>query len=108
MHVLAEGQAEYLRVDPDGFRAYVRDHKQRALVPKLMSARDAIERYVADGDTPPVLETFAAMARDILADYVAKYVTPFADDAEMFDKLIGPERLEKLRANEPIHDGYRA
>ena len=50
MRVLAEGQAEYLTVDPDGFRAYVRDHKQRALTPKLMSARDAVERYVADGD----------------------------------------------------------
>ena len=37
MQVLAEGAAEYLTVDPDAFRAYVRDHKQRALVPKLMS-----------------------------------------------------------------------
>ena len=59
-------------------------------------------------DTPAVLETFGAMARDTVADYVAKYITPFADDAEMFEKLIGAERLEKLRANEPIHDGYRA
>jgi acyl CoA:acetate/3-ketoacid CoA transferase alpha subunit len=50
MQVLAEGKAEYLKVDPDGHRAWVRDHKQRALVPKLMSARDAIERFVADGD----------------------------------------------------------
>ena len=48
------------------------------------------------------------MSRDTVGDYVAKYVTPFASDAEMFDKLIGAERLEKLRANEPIHDGYRA
>lgn len=50
MRVLAEGQAEYLNVDPDGFRAYVRDHKQRSLTPKLMSAQAAVERYVADGD----------------------------------------------------------
>ncbi|MEX2226403.1 MAG: CoA-transferase [Dehalococcoidia bacterium] len=50
MHVLAAGKAEYLAVDPDGFRAYVRDHKQRALTPKLMSAHDAIERFVADGE----------------------------------------------------------
>ena len=28
MQVLAEGAAEYLTVDPDAFRAYVRDHKQ--------------------------------------------------------------------------------
>ena len=50
MRVLAEGHAEYLNVDPDGFRAYVRDHKQRALTPKLMPAQAAVERYVADGD----------------------------------------------------------
>ena len=48
------------------------------------------------------------MARDTVADYVAKYITPFADDVEMFAKLIGADRLEKLRANEPIHDGYQA
>lgn len=50
MQVLAEGNAPYLKVDPDGFRAYVRDHKQRALTPKVMSARDAVSRFVADGD----------------------------------------------------------
>ena len=50
MQIIAEGHAEYLPVDPDGFRAYVRDHKQRALVPKLMSAREAVSRFVADGD----------------------------------------------------------
>ena len=50
MRVLAEGTSEYLKVDPDGFRAWVRDHKQRALVPKQMSAREAVERLVADGD----------------------------------------------------------
>jgi acyl CoA:acetate/3-ketoacid CoA transferase alpha subunit len=59
-------------------------------------------------DTPAVIEAFAAIARDAVGDYVAKYVTPFADDAAMFDKLIGAERLEKLRANETIHDGYTA
>ncbi|HZP57127.1 MAG TPA: CoA-transferase [Dehalococcoidia bacterium] len=50
MRVLAEGKAEYLPVDPDAFRAYVREHKQRALTPRLMSAREAVERFVADGD----------------------------------------------------------
>lgn len=50
MQVLAEGTAPYLPVDPDGFRAYVRDHKQRTLTPKLMSAREAVERFVSDGD----------------------------------------------------------
>ena len=50
MHVIAEGAAPYLAVDPDGHRAYVRDHKQRALVPKLMAEREAVERFVRDGD----------------------------------------------------------
>ena len=50
MHVLAEGTAQYLNVDPDGFRAWVRDHKDRALVPKLMSASEAVSRFVANGD----------------------------------------------------------
>lgn len=50
MRILAEGRAEYLRVDPDAFRAYVRQHKQRALVPKLMPGADAVSRFVSDGD----------------------------------------------------------
>lgn len=50
MDVIAAGRAPYLPVDPDAFRAYVRDHKQRALVPKIMSPRDAVARFVADGD----------------------------------------------------------
>jgi acyl CoA:acetate/3-ketoacid CoA transferase alpha subunit len=59
-------------------------------------------------DTPAVVETFAAIARNAVGDYLAKYVTPFASDAEMFDKLIGTERLDKLRAAETISEGYRA
>jgi acyl CoA:acetate/3-ketoacid CoA transferase alpha subunit len=59
-------------------------------------------------DTPAVIETFAAIARDGVGAYVEKYVTPFADDSAMFDALVGGERLEKLRANEAISDGYRA
>lgn len=50
MRVLAEGSAPYLTVDPDAFRAHVRDHKQRALTPRLMSAAEAVSRFVADGD----------------------------------------------------------
>ena len=57
-------------------------------------------------DTPGVIETFGAVSRDTVGDYVAKYITPFADDQAMFDALIGRERLEKLRANETIKDGY--
>jgi len=50
LEILAEGQGEYHPVDPDGFRQWVRDHKKRALVPKLMTEKEAIERFVQDGD----------------------------------------------------------
>lgn len=48
--VLAEGRGEYLKVDPDGFRDWVRENKSRALVPKLMSEKEAVEKFVSDGD----------------------------------------------------------
>jgi acyl CoA:acetate/3-ketoacid CoA transferase alpha subunit len=48
--ILAAGRGEYVQPDPDAFRAYVRGHKDRRLVSKLMSERDAVSRYVADGD----------------------------------------------------------
>jgi para-aminobenzoate synthetase component 1 len=50
LDILAEGSGSYLPVDPDGFREYVRDHKDRALTPRLMTAREAVERFVANGD----------------------------------------------------------
>jgi glutaconate CoA-transferase subunit A len=59
-------------------------------------------------DTPGVVETFAAISRDTVGAYVAKYITPFADDRAMFDAIVGQERLDKLKANETISDGYRA
>ncbi len=50
IELLAEGKAKYHPVDPDGFREWVRDHKSRALVSKLMTEKEAVERFVADGD----------------------------------------------------------
>jgi acyl CoA:acetate/3-ketoacid CoA transferase alpha subunit len=50
LQVLAEGKGDFLKVDPDGFRDYVREHKNRAMVSKLMSEKEAIEKFVADGD----------------------------------------------------------
>ena len=49
--VLAEGRGEYLKVDPDGFRDWVRENKSRALAPKLMSEKEAVEKLVSDGDS---------------------------------------------------------
>ena len=48
--VLREGTAPYHPVDPDGYRRHVRDNKDRSLKPRLMTAREAVQRFVADGD----------------------------------------------------------
>ncbi|HSP56211.1 MAG TPA: CoA-transferase [Dehalococcoidia bacterium] len=48
--IIAEGTGDFLKVDPDGYREYVRDHKNRAMVSKLMSEKEAVEKFVADGD----------------------------------------------------------
>lgn len=45
-----ERGVEYVAPDPDEFRAYVREHKQRSLVSKLMDEHEAVARFVADGD----------------------------------------------------------
>ena len=50
IEILAEGTAAFHPVDPDGYRAYVRDHKNRALESRLMTAREAVNRFVANGD----------------------------------------------------------
>jgi glutaconate CoA-transferase subunit A len=50
MEVLASGVGEFQMPDPDGFREYVRAHKERRLVSKVMSEQEAISRFVEDGD----------------------------------------------------------
>lgn len=50
MEVLAEGTGEYKPPRPDEMREWVRLHKQRRPVDKLMTEQEAISRFVADGD----------------------------------------------------------
>jgi len=50
LKILSEGTAEYPKPDPDGYREWVRDHKSRALTPKLIGEKEAIEKFVQDGD----------------------------------------------------------
>jgi len=50
MEVLASGKGVYRTPDPDGHREWVRTHKSRALKNKVMSEKEAIERFVSDGD----------------------------------------------------------
>jgi glutaconate CoA-transferase subunit A len=50
MRILEQGKSDYLKVDPDGYRAYVRDHKPHRMVAKLATHKEAVERFVHDGD----------------------------------------------------------
>ena len=50
VELIAEGKAKYHPVDPDGFREWVREHKSRAMVSKLMTEKEAVEKFVSDGD----------------------------------------------------------
>ena len=50
MQVIAAGRGECRKPDPDGFRRFVRDHKPRGQVDKVISCREAIDRFVHDGD----------------------------------------------------------
>jgi acyl CoA:acetate/3-ketoacid CoA transferase alpha subunit len=49
LRILDEGRGDYLKVDPDGFRDWI-GTKNRAMTPKLMTAAEAVSRFVADGD----------------------------------------------------------
>ena len=50
MEVIASGKGEFRPPDPDGLRAYVLEHKDRRLVSKVMTEKEAVERFVHDGD----------------------------------------------------------
>lgn len=50
MNVLAAGTGVFKPPDPDGHRRYVRDHKEKRLVSKVMIEQEAIDRFVEDGD----------------------------------------------------------
>ncbi|MFN3477265.1 MAG: CoA transferase subunit A, partial [Candidatus Methylomirabilales bacterium] len=49
METLLEGQAELHFTHPDEFREWVREHKRREAVEKLMTEEEAIARFVQDG-----------------------------------------------------------
>lgn len=50
LEAIARGTGEYKTPDPDGFRAHVRANKERKLVNKVISHKDAVSRFVSDGD----------------------------------------------------------
>jgi len=51
MEILDSGIGELFHMpDPDGHRAYIRQHKPRALVEKVMTEQEAVSKFVSDGD----------------------------------------------------------
>lgn len=50
MEVLDEGTGEFKPPDPDGVREWVRTHKERKPIVKLMTEQEAVSRFVEDGD----------------------------------------------------------
>lgn len=51
MHLVEAGLAELFQPpDPDGFREFVRTKKNRGMVDKVMSEREAVSRFISDGD----------------------------------------------------------
>jgi acyl CoA:acetate/3-ketoacid CoA transferase alpha subunit len=50
IQVLGAGRGEFRQPDPDGFRAFVREHKVRSLTSKVMTEQEAVSRFVRDGD----------------------------------------------------------
>lgn len=50
MDVLFSGVGEYTVADPDELRGWMREHKRRDMVDKVMSEAEAVGRFVADGD----------------------------------------------------------
>ena len=56
-----EGNVEYRFEHPDEFRAFVRDKKSRKPAVKLASAREAVSRFVSDGDY--IVYDFSSLTR---------------------------------------------
>ncbi len=56
-----QGSVEYRFEHPDDFRAHVRDRKSRKPVDKLCSARDAVSRFLTDGDY--IVYDFSSLTR---------------------------------------------
>jgi glutaconate CoA-transferase subunit A len=51
MEILDSGIGELFHIpDPDGHRAYIREHKKRVLGEKVMTEQEAVSKFVSDGD----------------------------------------------------------
>lgn len=61
MRIRREGAVEYRFEHPDDFRRHVRDRKSRKPEPKQLSAREAVDAFVADGDY--IVYDFSSLTR---------------------------------------------
>ena len=57
-------------------------------------------------DVQHLMEFGAAQLQDKMAEYLEKWVFGVASHDEMLEKLVGKEKLEQLRAEETIREGY--
>src|SRR5574341_422713 len=71
LEVIARGTGEFRPPDPDGFREYVRDHKERRLVSKVdvgwMEFGPILNRAVKDGSVKLMEWSNGALAYRLLA-----------------------------------------
>ena len=61
MRIRREGEIEYRFEHPDDFRRFVRDEKSRKAEPKLLSAKEAVSAFVADGNY--IVYDFSSLTR---------------------------------------------
>lgn len=67
MAILERGGGEFRMPDVDAHRAWMRDQKPRGPRDKLMSAREAVSRFVADGDYLSYDHCFPVRGPNVLA-----------------------------------------
>ena len=48
--ILTAGEGEFIKPDPDAARAWMRDHKSKELKSKVMDEKEAVSRYLHDGN----------------------------------------------------------
>ena len=64
LQIVAEGKGDFLKVDPDGYREWVRDHKNRAMVAEA-DVREGGDREVRRGRRLPRVRVQLPAARAV-------------------------------------------
>jgi len=102
MDVLAEGTGELVGWhDPDENRAWIREHKARGLTDKRMQVREAVERFVHDGDYLALggfghIRTPMALVYEIIRQHRKDLVIAGKTAVHDIDLLIGGGCISKV------------